>query len=406
MQIDRYKDIKFITLLIFSNLSYSNQNTYAPQIPPCTVSNMAGEHPHDICDQIKRLLREEAEGRVQFGPSSTAKSSEKNVLLFEGPTGTGKTTLAEAFATDSNSHFYRIDAPTLLNRYIGGTKDALMEEIDNALAEGKALNKRVVILVDEIDKLANNAKSTDHNECDAAISALWCYIDKNQYNPNVFFVFTTNRLNHLPLPFKNRIGSNIISIKSPDAQQRKKLLNVFSERYTTKGLEDYCSGNNIEKIVKETENFSVRDIDELYIQARRDASRESKPVTENHLLYALQGKKANVELQNKPTEEELEKQRTRKREDEQDELQRKNYELQEKNSDLQRRAFEMQLLALKGQQISLGLQELGVITQLKADFFQRHQRVPNSYLGEEVKIQYSPANLKSDFDSSANNAKL
>jgi SpoVK/Ycf46/Vps4 family AAA+-type ATPase len=365
MQINHYKYIDFIALLLFSNLAYSNQNGNAPQIPPCTVSNMAGEQPHDICYQIKRLLKEEAEGRIQFGPSSKkAKSDEKNVFLFEGPTGTGKTTLAEAFAVDSNSHFYRIDAPTLLDRYIGGTKDALMKEINDALAEGKVHNKRVVILIDEIDKLISNTKSADHNEGDAAISALWCYLDKNQYNSNLFFVFTTNRLNHLPLPFKNRIGSNVISIKSPDAQQRKKLLDFFSERYTTKDLRDYCSGNNIEKIVNEIENFSIRDIEELYIHARREASRESKAVTENHLLYALQQKKANVELLRAPTEEELEKQRTRKREDEQDKMQRETLELQKKSLELQIRTIAMQAVAHRLDWFSL-MAEHGTVDALR-----------------------------------------
>ncbi len=313
------------------------ENPYTPKIPPCYVSGMAGTCPTDACDTIKRLMREA--NKISFGPKPSEKSEDKNLLLFEGPTGIGKTRLAEAIAKESDSHFFKINTPKLLNRYLGGTTEALMAEIDKAMAEGKALNKRVVILFDEIDKLANNETSAAHTEYDAAMAALWCYIDDNQYKPEVLFIFATNRLDRLPLPFKNRIGRKIVSMKNPDAQQRRELLDCFSKELAQKKLAEYCTDTCIQTVVEQTEHFSIRDIEDLCFSSRDYAARENTPITENHLLYALQAMKAKVALQHTPTEAELEKQRTLKRENEQDAIQQEILKLQQASYNIQRAAF-------------------------------------------------------------------
>jgi AAA+ superfamily predicted ATPase len=346
-------------LLLFSQLSHGNQNSYVPVAPRCEVPGMVGQCHADICNIIKRLLKEEE--IIQSGATPSAKSEEKNILLLEGPTGTGKTTMAEAIASNTNSHFVKIHAPQLLNRYIGGTTTALIEKIGSAMAEGKALNKRVVILIDEIDKIAVDEKSNEisiaRNEYDAAITALWCQIDDNQYKPEVFFIFTTNRFNSLPLPFKNRIGSNIISMNNPDALQRKELLYEFAKTETQQNLGAYCSEKDINTVVKETENFSVRDMQDLCHTARKYASHEDTPVAAKHIMYALKTKKANVALQHAPSEEELEKQRALKRQNEQEQIQRKTLELQQKSLEIQQKNLTLQEEMLKAQQQSVDLQD-------------------------------------------------
>lgn len=292
---------------------------YSQKPPRCEVAGMVGACKDDICEIIKRLIEEEK--KIQFESNSSEESKAKNLLLLEGPTGIGKTRLAEAIATNANRHFVKINAPDLLSRYIGGTAEALKAAIAHAMAEGRALKKGVVILIDEIDKLATNEKSTAHNEYNAAIAALCCHLDENQYKPEVFFVFATNCLNQLPLQFKNRMGSNIVSMKNPDSQQREELLRYFSKHHTKRELQEYCSDECIKTVVEKTEKCSVRDIDDLCFSIHKYASRENTPITEGHVMYALHAKIANIELQNAPSEEELEKLRRLKREEAQDKFQ-------------------------------------------------------------------------------------
>ena len=349
------RHIAFTLLFSSIHLSHCNTDNFESKLPRCEVPGMVGTCPVKACIIIKRLLAENKQ--YPFGAFPSDNYRHKNVLLFEGPTGIGKTMLAQAIATNTDSHFVMIKCPNVLNRYIGGTKDIINESIEIAIAEGKALKKRVFILFDEIDKIASTDKSTAHNEYEAGISALWCYLDKYIRDPHVFFIFTTNHLNRLPPEFKNRIGNNIISMEKPDIAQRNALLHHLSKLITQKELPEYCSHTCIETLTEETEKFSVRNLEDIFTSAQEDAFYQNVPLTQEHIMYALNETKRSLEKENEPTEEEREKQRTRKREDEQDEMQRKTIELQEKNASLQKESIELQRKSLNVQHESYNLQK-------------------------------------------------
>lgn len=346
MQINTDTYTKFTVLITIVSSFQSFTNPQQFNLPRCEVPGMVGACPSRICPIIERL-KEENE-RIKNNPAASKETTKHiNLLILEGPTGVGKTKLAEAIAKETDSVFYEIYGADIIDSYIGGSKDNVNENIAKAIAKGEAERKRVIIFIDETDAVTCNDKSTARTEYDAALKALWRHADKNKHNLQVYFIFATNHLDRLPVEFRNRLSSRTISMSNPDTEQRKELLHHFSKYYTEHELKEYCPADLIEKLVKETGKFSVRNIEDLFSSAYEYAS--NKPITPQHIMYALTETKVRVEKQNEPIEEEREKQRTRKREQEQDELQRQNFALQQKNLELQRRSITMQSLSLRFQ---------------------------------------------------------
>src|SRR5271155_3440441 len=309
---------KFIALItitsfsmqVFADTPNTKQPPSNPSLPRCEVPGMIGPLDPEICAKLRLFNRENQ--KIEAGIMKTEKIKYSNIMTFEGPSGVGKTTLARAMAKASNSHFVDIYCPDLLDSFIGGTKDALSERIEIGIAEAKALKQRAFIFIDEIDTIVSSEKSTAHTEYDATYKVLWYYLDKNEDNGEVIFVFATNDFDRLPAPLKNRIDADLISMKNPDTEQRTALLHHFAKFYSERALEEYCSADFIQQLIKETENFSVRDIEKISMSAHKYTSYGEEPVTQEHLTRALADEKVKVIRQNTPSKEELEKQRTRR----------------------------------------------------------------------------------------------
>jgi transitional endoplasmic reticulum ATPase len=70
------------------------------------------------------------------------------VLLF-GPSGTGKTLLAKAVATESSANFISIKGPELLSKYVGESEKAIREVFRKARQAAPT-----IVFFDEIDSIA------------------------------------------------------------------------------------------------------------------------------------------------------------------------------------------------------------------------------------------------------------
>ncbi len=286
---------------------------YDSDEPRYEIPGMIGACPPEIRPIIEQLKEDNKE--ISLGLIFRHEKEIDNVLLLEGPTGVGKTALAQAIAKNTDSHFVEIYGADVLDGFIGGSKAIINESIENAIAEGKAYKKRVIIFIDEIDAFSCNENSTARTEYDAAYKALWRHIDKNKNNPCVFFIFATNHLNRVPVELRNRVDL-CIHMKNPDAQHRTELLDHFSEKYTQQKLDEYCSKEDIETLIRETKNFSVRNISNLCKHAHRNAVCNSEPIAQTHFMKELEKIKKEVALQRTATKEEQEKQRALNRDTE------------------------------------------------------------------------------------------
>jgi len=74
----------------------------------------------------------------------------KNALLLYGPPGTGKTSLAYAFANETNSEIFELNASDLRN------KEKLKEILRPAVEQKSLVKQNKIILVDEVDGISES----------------------------------------------------------------------------------------------------------------------------------------------------------------------------------------------------------------------------------------------------------
>jgi len=85
----------------------------------------------------------------------------KSNLLFIGPTGTGKTLLAETLAKILDVPFAMADATTLTEAgYVGEDVENILLKLYQAAGENKAQAEQGIIYIDEIDKISRKSEST------------------------------------------------------------------------------------------------------------------------------------------------------------------------------------------------------------------------------------------------------
>ena len=95
---------------------------------------------HDIADRVRRSIRvghEVARGERRSG----------TIALFSGPTGTGKTMVAEVLARELKVDLYRIELSKVVSKYIGETEKNL-ERLFAVAEKGNA-----ILFFDEADAL-------------------------------------------------------------------------------------------------------------------------------------------------------------------------------------------------------------------------------------------------------------
>ena len=84
--------------------------------------------------------------RGQEDPPAHAQAS-GNIVLFTGPSGTGKTMAAQAFAGELGLEIYRIDTSQIVSKYIGETEKNL------SAVFAAAGNGNAILFFDEADAL-------------------------------------------------------------------------------------------------------------------------------------------------------------------------------------------------------------------------------------------------------------
>jgi len=84
----------------------------------------------------------------------------KSNLLMIGPTGTGKTLLAETLANILDVPFAIADATTLTEAgYVGEDVENILLKLYQAAGENKELTERGIIYIDEIDKISRKSEN-------------------------------------------------------------------------------------------------------------------------------------------------------------------------------------------------------------------------------------------------------
>jgi len=172
-------------------------------------------------------------------------------ILLHGPSGTGKTLLAKAVATESEANFISVRGPELLSKWVGESERGVREVFRRARQAAPC-----IIFFDEVDALApTRGMGGDSMVTERVVSQLLTELDGIQSLRGVVVLAATNRIDLLD-PSLLRAGrfDKVISIPMPDKEARTEILKIqMKGKPITKEVD-------VDRLVEVTEGFSGADI--------------------------------------------------------------------------------------------------------------------------------------------------
>ena len=234
------------------------------EVTPSGMREVFIENPDIKWDQIgglaevKRELQEAVEWPMKY-PGLYDKLGHKmpRGILLHGPSGTGKTLLAKAVATESEANFVSVRGPELLSKWVGESERGIREIFRRARQAAPC-----VIFFDEIDSIAPiRGAGGETAVTERVVSQLLTELDGMENMHGVVVLAATNRADMIDTALL-RPGrfDKIIQIPLPDKESRKSILEINAKEIPIvkdpKSL-DYV---NIEKIAELSDGLSGADV--------------------------------------------------------------------------------------------------------------------------------------------------
>ncbi len=203
-------------------------------------------------ETVKRELQEAVEWPLKFSDlyKSIGYNMPKGVLLF-GPSGTGKTLLAKAVATESEANFISIRGPELLSKWVGESERGVREVFRRARQASPC-----IIFFDEIDAIAPTRGMGGGNMVtERVVSQLLTELDGIQALQGVVVLAATNRIDMIDTALlRGGRFDKIISTSLPDKDARKQILQInLKGKPISKEVE-------VGRLVDVTEGFNGADL--------------------------------------------------------------------------------------------------------------------------------------------------
>src|ERR687885_843756 len=210
-------------------------------------------------EEVKRELQEAVEWPLRYPELYTKLGhSMPKGLLMHGPSGTGKTLLAKAVATESEANFISVRGPELLSKWVGESERGIREIFRRARQAAPC-----VVFFDEIDSIAPiraGAGGMEGGEGTGGtntriMSQLLTELDGIEQLHGVVVLAATNRVDMIdPALLRPGRFDKIVFVAKPDKITRQKILEIY-----TKG-KPMSHDVDLNKISEKTEGFSGADI--------------------------------------------------------------------------------------------------------------------------------------------------
>lgn len=193
-------------------------------------------------------------------------------ILLHGPSGTGKTMIAEAVANETDANFYHIEGSEIVGKYRSDATDNLKKIFEEC-------EPPAIIFIDEIDSLATSRESKNTRKMDERIvTTLLTQMDGLEADEDIFVIGATNRLDSLD-PALRRGGrfDREIEIGVPDEDDRREIIEIYLENVP---VSDEVT---VEDILAKTNGFVGADIESLIQEAAMNSiSRAEKQNIPTH----------------------------------------------------------------------------------------------------------------------------
>lgn len=234
-------------------------------------------------EDIKQELREAVEWPLKY-PKLFKKAGIRplNGILLFGPPGCGKTLLAKAVATESESNFIAIKGPEIYSKWVGESERAVREIFRKARQAAPS-----IIYFDEIDAISAGRGNFEGTHTFASIvNQILVEMDGVENRKGIVVVASTNRPDIVDPAFL-RPGrfDRLIYVKSPDYEARIEILKVHTKYMPL------AKDVSLEKIAQITEGYSGADLENVCREAGMQAIREElenlKEINQKYFNYAL-----------------------------------------------------------------------------------------------------------------------
>jgi len=208
-------------------------------------------------EDVKRELQEAVEWPMKY-PGLYDKLGHKmpRGILLHGPSGTGKTLLAKAVATQSEANFVSVRGPELLSKWVGESERGISEIFRRARQASPC-----VVFFDEIDSIAPiRGAGGETAVTERVVSQLLTELDGMENMHGVVVLAATNRPDMIdPALLRPGRFDKIIQIPLPDKESRKMILKINAEKIPINDNPNDPQRVDIDKIAELTDGLSGAD---------------------------------------------------------------------------------------------------------------------------------------------------
>jgi len=207
--------------------------------------------------EVKQELQEAVEWPMKYpGLYDKLGHSMPRGILLHGPSGTGKTLLAKAVATESEANFISVRGPELLSKWVGESERGIREIFKRARQSSPC-----VVFFDEIDSIAPiRGAGGETAVSERVVSQLLTELDGMENMHGVVVLAATNRADMIdPALLRPGRFDKIIQIPLPDKESRKSILKINAEKIPTITEESNPNHVDFEKLSEMTDGLSGAD---------------------------------------------------------------------------------------------------------------------------------------------------
>jgi transitional endoplasmic reticulum ATPase len=208
-------------------------------------------------EEVKRELQEAVEWPMKYPElyDRLGHNMPRGILLH-GPSGTGKTLLAKAVATQSEANFISVRGPELLSKWVGESERGIREIFKRARQSSPC-----VVFFDEIDSIAPiRGVGGETAVTERVVSQLLTELDGMENMHGVIVLAATNRADMIdPALLRPGRFDKIIQIPLPDKESRKSILKINAEKIPIISEADNPKHVDFEKLSEMTDGLSGAD---------------------------------------------------------------------------------------------------------------------------------------------------
>jgi DNA polymerase III delta prime subunit len=236
---------------------------YRPDEETFTMGDFAGY------DSVKKQIFEtvimpvknpEVYDKIVMATRKTFESNRPKAVLFSGPPGVGKTTMARILARETGYYLVYLPLESIMSAYYGESSKRLALIFDVAARDDK---DKIILFIDEIDSLAPSRNEKLFEATRRMLSVLLRKIDGIESKKNYITIGATNRKEDIDEALMSRFDT-VIEFPLPEKEDIRRLLENWAA---------HLGDESRTQIAQKLRGLSPRTIKDICNRAERSQAR-------------------------------------------------------------------------------------------------------------------------------------